>query len=95
MFKRPCVRSQCYQRLFVQAVKGNRHYQSTSTSPEALISPALLGRARTLAAEHALLSKQLTNHYDTQVAKKVGTLTPVATVFSDWENASNVCFFCG
>lgn len=54
------------------------------------ISPALLGRAQALAAEHAELSRQLNGEYDTRIAKKAGSLSAVATALNGWESASNV-----
>lgn len=65
-------------------------YQSTVLSPAFTISPALLGRAQALAAEHAELSKQLNSEYDTRRAKKAGSLSAVATALNGWESASNV-----
>ena len=54
------------------------------------MSPALLGRARALAAEHAKLVKQLDREYDNRVAKKAGSILPVATALNDWESVSRV-----
>ena len=65
-------------------------YQSTHPSPASTISPALLGRARALATEHAKLVKQLDREYDNRVAKKAGSILPVATALNDWESATSV-----
>ena len=65
-------------------------YQSTNPTPASTISPALLGRARALAAEHAKLVKQLDREYDNRVAKKAGSILPVATALNDWESVSRV-----
>ena len=65
-------------------------YQSTVPSSASTISPALLGRAQALAAEHAELSKQLNSEYDTRTAKKAGSLSTVAMALKGWESASNV-----
>lgn len=65
-------------------------YQGTVPIPASTISPALLGRAQALAAEHAELSKQLDSEYDSQLAKKAGSLSAVATALKGWEAASNV-----
>ena len=54
------------------------------------ISPALLGRARSVAAEHGKLTRQLTIEYDTDVAKKVGESSTTVKALEDWESASNV-----
>jgi len=68
-----------------------RRYQSTSNRPNAAISSILLGRARTLAAEHAQLSQRLNDQYDSQIAKKAGALSAVADAVKQWEAVSNVC----
>ena len=68
-----------------------RRSQSTVSSPASTISPALLGRAQALAAEHAELSKQLQSEYDMRIAKKAGSLSAVAIALNNWESASNVC----
>ena len=62
--------------------------QSTRTTS---ISPTLLGRARVLAAEHAELSRRLNSGYDTELAKKAGSLSAVAEALNGWEAANNVC----
>lgn len=56
-----------------------------------IISPALLGRARSVAAEHGKLAQQLSVEYDTEVAKKVGELSTTVKALEDWELASSVC----
>lgn len=67
-----------------------RRYQSTVPSPASTISPALLGRAQALAAEHAELSKQLNDEYDGRIAKKAGSLSAVVMALNDWKSASSV-----
>ncbi|KAG7009215.1 peptide chain release factor 1 [Physcia stellaris] len=52
------------------------------------ISPALLGRARSVAAEHGKLARQLSAEYDTEVAKRVGELSTTVKALKDWESAS-------
>ena len=54
------------------------------------ISPALLGRARSIAAEHGKLARQLSDGYDTSIAKKVGELSTAVGALKEWESASNV-----
>ncbi|CAF9932309.1 MAG: hypothetical protein ALECFALPRED_005263 [Alectoria fallacina] len=66
-----------------------RRYQSTVPSPASTISPALLGRAQALAAEHAELSKQLNDEYDGRIAKKAGSLSAVVMALNDWKSASS------
>ena len=65
--------------------------QSTVPSRAPTISPTLLSRAQALAAEHAELSKQLNSEYDSQIAKKAGSLAAVATALKNWDSANKVC----
>lgn len=55
------------------------------------LSPALLERARSISAEHAKLSKDLANEYDSTVARKLGQLSSTAKALEHWESAHNVC----
>ena len=64
--------------------------QHQSTAPETSISPTLLNRAKSLEAEHNLLSKQLSANYDATIAKKAGSLAPIAESYKAWETAKNV-----
>lgn len=57
---------------------------------EGLISPALLGRARSIAAEHSKLSELLVRNFDPKVARKAGELSNVASILKAWEHASEV-----
>lgn len=61
-------------------------------STETLISTALLGRARSIAAEHSKLSGLLVQNFDAKLAKKAGELSNVATIVKQWEHTSEVCF---
>ena len=65
-------------------------WQSSGSSVNAPVPQALLGRARSLAAEHAQLSSQLDNQYETEVAKKVGSLSEIAEYWKSLEKAYNV-----
>lgn len=71
-----------------------RRCQSGKASSAPSISPALLNRARALAAEHAQLTRDLNTEYDSQIAKKAGSLSAVTTALSGWEKANNVCLIC-
>lgn len=64
-----------------------------ATTPSDFISPAFLGRARAIAAEHGDLSKQLAIAYDVKVAKKAGELGTTTSALKDWEEASKVSRF--
>ena len=61
-----------------------------TTASRALISPALLGRAQALAAEHERLSEQLKDGYDGGLAKRVGSLATVASTLQGWQKANEV-----
>ena len=61
-----------------------------SFSAPAAPSPILLQRARTVAAEHAQLSAQNAENYDTSVAKRIGELNSTVTAVKEWEDAQNV-----
>lgn len=64
-------------------------WQSTTLPSGPQISPALLSRARALSAEHAHLSQKLEGHYDSDAARKAGSLATVATALSNWEAAND------
>ncbi|KAF4306261.1 putative peptide chain release factor 1 protein [Botryosphaeria dothidea] len=61
--------------------------QTTNASPDS-VSPAVLKRARAIAAEHAQLSQKLVDSFDTRTAKKVGETTPIVTALKEWERAN-------
>jgi hypothetical protein len=64
--------------------------QIKATSATTILSDAFLGRARSIAAEHAQLSKQLAESYDVKLAKRVGELDTTTTVLKEWEEAHSV-----
>lgn len=68
--------------------------QTTNASPDS-VSPAVLKRARAIAAEHAQLSQKLVDSFDTRTAKKVGETTPIVTALKEWERANEVCLLNG
>lgn len=80
----------CNSALGYSARRTSRCHSSTAAASVPTISPALLGRARALAAEHGQLSKQLNSEYDVQIAKKAGSLSAVAEALNGWESANNV-----
>ncbi|KAF9630195.1 putative peptide chain release factor 1 protein [Lasiodiplodia theobromae] len=62
--------------------------QTTNASPDSVISPTVLKRARAVAAEHAQLSQKLVDSFDTRTAKKVGETAPIAAALKEWEKAN-------
>ncbi|KAJ5463584.1 Peptide chain release factor class I/class II [Penicillium sp. IBT 31633x] len=59
------------------------------TASDSALSPALLTRARLLAAEHKTLSKRLGETFDAKTAKRAGELAPIANVLKEWVNAND------
>ena len=68
----------------------NAYLTLSLDSASELISPILLQRARSVAAEHQKLSAANAENYDVAVAKKIGELGPTCTALKDWEDANNV-----
>ena len=62
----------------------------TFTSDALMVSPALLSRAQSVAREHDVLSKQLSSHFDSDVARKLGELAATAKALKDWAAVENV-----
>ncbi|OCT52845.1 Peptide chain release factor 1, mitochondrial [Cladophialophora carrionii] len=62
---------------------------STAAGDGADLSPILLRRARTVAAEHQHLSSANAENYDVAVAKKIGELGPVVAALKEWEDAQS------
>ncbi|KAB8076688.1 hypothetical protein BDV29DRAFT_79372 [Aspergillus leporis] len=52
------------------------------------LSPSLLSRARSLAAEHTKLSAHLAVSFDGRVAKRVGELAPIANALKVWDKTN-------
>lgn len=59
-------------------------FQSTSSK----ISPSLLARAQSIAAEHEKLSREIQEGYDSQSARKIGELSTVTNALKEWEAAN-------
>ncbi|KAI4180761.1 MAG: hypothetical protein L6R41_007032 [Letrouitia leprolyta] len=57
-----------------------------SISPK--ISPSLLGRAQSIAAEHEKLLREIQEGYDSQSAKRIGELSAVTNALKGWETAN-------
>lgn len=63
-------------------------------SEDSTISPVLLQRARSVAAEQQQLSQENALNYNVAVARKIGELGPITSALKDWEDATNVRPFC-
>ncbi|KIW43248.1 uncharacterized protein PV06_04369 [Exophiala oligosperma] len=75
-------------RTVVRPTFGEIRFQS-SFNTESQVSPVLLQRARSIAAEHAQLSAANIENYDVSVAKRIGELSSVCEALKDWEDAQN------
>ncbi|KAM0317252.1 hypothetical protein ACHAO8_002577 [Botrytis cinerea] len=60
-------------------------FSSTVPNNGATFSPALLARARNLAAEHDRLSSETSETFDAKIAKRIGELQDVAVALRKWE----------
>ncbi|KAK9772413.1 hypothetical protein SCAR479_10951 [Seiridium cardinale] len=58
-----------------------------STDAATTLPPALLQRARSIAAEHKELQSVLATDFDPKAAKRLGDLSRVATALAEWESA--------
>lgn len=65
-------------------------YLTIQTASDPTVSPALLTRARLLAAEHTKLSDRLGESFDSKIAKRAGELAPIADVLKEWVTANEV-----
>jgi len=66
-------------------------WSNETPASDSAVSPALLTRARLLAAEHTKLSDRLGESFDAKTAKRAGELAPIANVLKEWVNANDVC----
>ncbi|KAF2436659.1 release factor [Tothia fuscella] len=89
MFKSPWVCSRCLIRTCRSGSRRTtRFHSSQSSTSSKAIYPALLTRARKIAAEYKTVSEQLLDDYDVNSAKKTGELAPVANALKRWEDAN-------
>ncbi|KAL4894360.1 hypothetical protein BDV59DRAFT_17573 [Aspergillus ambiguus] len=91
MFKAPWICAQCLVRSTRTARQPQFFFQRRrlNTSIDTGLSPALLTRARSLAAEHSTLSAKLEDSFDAKIAKRIGELAPIAQVLKQWDNAND------
>ncbi|KAL2816856.1 hypothetical protein BDW59DRAFT_135744 [Aspergillus cavernicola] len=88
MLSIPWVCSRCLARS-ARSVRNLRlFYQRRGLQTESDLSPALLERACSLAAEHATLSDRLSTLFDPKTAKRAGEIGPVVKALEDWNNAN-------
>ncbi|KAL3458482.1 hypothetical protein BJX64DRAFT_301881 [Aspergillus heterothallicus] len=84
----PWVCSRCLARSARIVRNQQRALQRRGLQTESDLSPALLTRARSMAAEHATLSDQLATSFDPKTAKRLGELRGVAKALAEWNNAN-------
>ena len=96
-----CTRSQAWQPIRSASngkLKIDYHNRSLSLIHEEvaakseLISPTFLKRARSMAAEHDILSRQLVEGFDKVKAKRVGELSSTADALKGYEASKDVSF---
>ncbi|KAK3327709.1 hypothetical protein B0T19DRAFT_475449 [Cercophora scortea] len=101
MLKAPWVCRSCAQSLRRVGISSARSQRSqpqlqfpfqslirrASTAAFGGLSPALLERARTIAAEHDQLSAELETNFDTKTAKRAGEIANVALALKELEKA--------
>lgn len=88
------LRNLCHSRSleairFQVRIRSSRYLSTAAVSTLNSLSPALLERARSISAEHAKLSKDIANEYDSTVARKLGELSSTAKALEHWEIAQN------
>ncbi|CAK7228452.1 Peptide chain release factor 1, mitochondrial [Sporothrix bragantina] len=81
---RSCARAVLTHRAVSQFGQFKR-FASTTTAGS--VPPALLERARRIAAEHSQLKRALETDFDTKTAKRVGETSGVAQALAEWEEA--------
>ncbi|CEL06701.1 Putative Peptide chain release factor 1 [Aspergillus calidoustus] len=88
MFSAPWVCSRCLARS-ARLLRNHRPiFQRRGLQTDSDLSPALLTRARSMAAEHASLSDQLATSFDPKIAKRIGELGQVAKALAEWNDAN-------
>ncbi|KAK1977446.1 RF-1 domain-containing protein [Colletotrichum cereale] len=65
--------------------RGTQFIRHTTT---AHLPPALLQRARSIAAEHDALARSLESDYDIKTARRLGELSSVVAALREWERAT-------
>ncbi|KAB8294895.1 hypothetical protein EYC80_006854 [Monilinia laxa] len=90
MFRAPWICRRC---IDLSLKPGKRRllafsrFSSTIPNHGGTFSPALLARARNLAAEHDRLSNETSETFNAKIAKRIGELQDVATALRKWEEA--------
>ncbi|KAK4991777.1 Peptide chain release factor 1, mitochondrial [Elasticomyces elasticus] len=62
---------------------------AVSSPTPSSISPALLSRARSVAAEHSVITKKLATDFDTRAAKRLGELSATTAALKEWDEAND------
>ncbi|KAF2488503.1 release factor [Lophium mytilinum] len=84
----PWICRPCLLRALRPLRRRQSRYQTSFASTETL-STALLSRARTVAAEHDQLTRNLADGFDSKTAKKLGETGPVTTALAEWDKATS------
>ena len=67
----------------------DEYCSQTLPASNVAFSPALLARARGMAAEHDKLSSETSETFDMKIAKRIGELKSVATALKEWEDTQD------
>lgn len=90
MIVSPWICGTCLRSLTRQATRRSHtqwRFQSTASRTTGSLSPALLSRARLLAAEHETLTQKLASDYNVQAAKRIGELTRTVSAIKEYDKA--------
>lgn len=91
----PWVCTQCLRRLAQPTIRNtriSRRLQSTASAARHDgddISPGLLTRARSFAAEHQVLADRLASDYDAKAAKRLGEIARAASAIKEYDKAKS------
>ena len=88
MFSPSWICARCLRRLAKPRTSlTSRRWQTTSPISND-ISPGLLSRARSIANEHAILTKELATDFDAKAAKRLGDLTSTTSALKEYDKAN-------
>ncbi|CAK7263035.1 Peptide chain release factor 1, mitochondrial [Sporothrix epigloea] len=89
MFAAPWVCQSCSRAVFARRgiPRLGQFKRLASTSTAGSVPPALLERAKRIAAEHQQLKTALETTFDSKTAKRVGETQGVAQTLSEWDEA--------
>ena len=88
MNKTPWTCARCLSRLSqTRVLRSGLRHQSTTTTAQHEVSPALLARAQSVAQEHASITTQLSTSFDTRSAKRLGEVSATVAALQSYKKA--------